>query len=276
MALEKRSVFTISDGTGITAETFAHSVLSQFSHQFQFAIKRRPYVNTISKAKKLVEKINQTARLDKTTPIIFTTAVKDEIIEELSKANAIFMDIFGHCVKNLEKSLDTPSENRIGSAHVITDSQAYYHRMEAIDFTLAHDDGQFIQGLDEADLIFVGISRCGKTPTSLYLAMQYALKVANFPLIPEDFSRGALPQTLIPHRKKLFGLTTDPARLCEVRQERMPNSKYASLEQCYQEIESVENLMRREGIQWINTSSKSIEEIATKVLQILKLNPSSY
>jgi regulator of PEP synthase PpsR (kinase-PPPase family) len=155
-------------------------------------------------------------------------------------------------------------------------SKQYNNRIEAINFSLAHDDGQFVHGLEQADVILVGVSRCGKTPTSLYLAMQYAVKAANFPLIPEDFDRGSLPATLAPFRKKLFGLSIQPTRLAEVRNERRPNSQYASIKQCRHEVAEAERLMRMENIPWLSTTTKSIEEISTKVLDEVGLNRRSY
>jgi regulator of PEP synthase PpsR (kinase-PPPase family) len=155
-------------------------------------------------------------------------------------------------------------------------SKRYMNRIEAINFSLAHDDGQYVNGLEQADVILVGVSRCGKTPTSLYLAMQYAVKAANYPIIPEDFQRGTLPATLAPYRKKIFGLSIHPDRLSEVRNERRPGSKYATIEQCRMEVAEAERLMRMEGIPWLSTTTKSIEEISTKILDDVGLDRRSY
>ncbi len=145
-----------------------------------------------------------------------------------------------------------------------------------MNFSLAHDDGQYAKGIENADVILVGVSRCGKTPTSLYLAMQYGVKAANVPLIPDDFERGTLPTPILPHRSKLFGLTIQPERLSEVRHERRPDSKYASLQQCRYEVAEAEALMRRESIRWLSTTTKSIEEISTTVLQKIGLDGRFY
>jgi len=149
----------------------------------------------------------------------------------------------------------------------VSKSQAYHDRIEAINYSLAHDDGQSHVDLEGSDVILVGVSRSGKTPTSLYLAMQYGVKASNYPLIPEDFERRQLPPALVPHRKKLFGLTIDPMRLSEIRNERRPNSKYASLVNCRHEVSEAESMMRRAGVRWLSTTTKSIEEIATTILQ---------
>ena len=276
MQLNQRTVFIVSDSTGITAETFSHSVLSQFSKSFEFQQIREPFITTDEKAKAVAKKINEIAEREQNPPIVFSTLVKQDILAYVKESNCVFLDIFGTCVSQLEFALGTKSEPTIGMSHLSASSEAYRNRIEAINFSLAHDDGQFIHGLKEADVILVGVSRCGKTPTSLYLAMQYAIKAANFPLIPEDFERGSLPKTLQPFRNKLFGLSIQPDRLSEVRNERRPNSRYATLEQCLYEVAEAERLMRREGIEWLSTTTKSIEEISTTVLQILGLNKSSY
>ncbi|MBK1781229.1 kinase/pyrophosphorylase [Advenella sp. WQ 585] len=276
MQLNRRTVFIVSDSTGITAETFSHSVLSQFNKSFEFQQIREPFITSDEKAKEVAKKINDIAEREQKPPIVFSTLIKQEILAYVKESNCIFIDIFGTCVNQLEMALETKSEPTIGMSHLSASSEAYRNRIEAINFSLAHDDGQFIHGLKEADVILVGVSRCGKTPTSLYLAMQYAIKAANFPLIPEDFERGTLPKTLQPFRKKLFGLSIQPERLSEVRNERRPNSRYATLEQCFYEVAEAERLMRREEIEWLSTTTKSIEEISTTVLQILGLNKSSY
>ena len=203
---------------------------------------------------------------------MFTTLVNVEVLERVKTANALYLDLFGAFVKPLEQILGMKSSHSIGKSHKATNSLQYRNRIDAINFSLAHDDGQFITGLAQADVILIGVSRCGKTPTSLYLAMQYGVKAANFPLIPEDFDRGNLPSTILPYRKKLFGLTIQPERLSEVRNERRPDSKYASLQQCRHEVAEAERLMRREGIPTLSTTTKSIEEISTTVLQEVDLH----
>jgi [pyruvate, water dikinase]-phosphate phosphotransferase / [pyruvate, water dikinase] kinase len=162
------------------------------------------------------------------------------------------------------------SSHRVGRFSDVSKSQAYHDRIEAINFSLAHDDGQSNRDLEQADVILVGVSRSGKTPTSLYLAMQHGLKAANYPLIPEDFERKQLPPALVAHRKKIFGLSILPERLSEIRNERRPNSRYAALENCRTEVAEAEAMMRREGIRWLSTTTKSIEEIATTILQEIR------
>ena len=267
----ERTVFIISDGTGITAETFSHSVLSQFE-SVSFSQIRVPFVDSVEKADGVAQRINMCALEKGYQPIVFTTLVNQDVLARVKSANGLFLDLFGAFVEPLEHSLVVKSSHSIGKSHKGVSSTQYRNRIDAINFSLAHDDGQFVSGLAQADVILVGVSRCGKTPTSLYLAMQYGVKAANFPLIPEDFERDALPSTLAPYRKKLFGLTIQPERLAEVRHERRPDSKYASLEQCRYEVAEAEKLMRRESIPSLSTTTKSIEEISTTVLQEVRLD----
>lgn len=267
----QRTVFIISDGTGITAETFSHSVLSQFE-SVQFKQVRVPFVDTLEKADAVIQRINHVADSGEGQPIAFTTLVDSVLSARVKTANALFLDLFAGFVEPLEQNLGVPSSHSVGKSHKGGSSQQYRNRIDAINYSLSHDDGQFVKGLGQADVILVGVSRCGKTPTSLYLAMQYGVKAANFPLIPEDFERGALPQTLHPFRNKLFGLTIQPERLSEVRNERRPGSEYASLVQCRHEVAEAERLMRMESIPSLSTTTKSIEEISTTILQEIELD----
>lgn len=262
-----RSAFFVSDGTGITAETFGHAVLTQFELDFREI--RLPFIDTPEKALEAVQRINQAAITDGHRPIVFSTLVNPEIAAVLVKANAMIHDLIATFVGPLETELGVKSTHSIGHSHHTANTDEYKARIEAINFSLAHDDGQSHRNLEQADVILIGVSRCGKTPTSLYLAMTHGLKVANYPLIPEDFDRGALPSMLRVHRAKLFGLSIAPDRLSEVRNERRPGSRYASLEQCRTEVNEAEAMMRREGVRWLSTTSKSIEEIATTILQEL-------
>ena len=182
------------------------------------------------------------------------------------------IDLFRKFVGPLETELGMKSAHSVGATHRIRDDEKYNRRIAAIDYTLQHDDGQTNRGLDEADVILVGVSRSGKTPTSLFLAMQFGIKVANYPLIPEDFDRGELPEALRPLRHKLFGLSIKPERLSEIRNERRPGSRYASMANCTSEIEAAENLMRREGVRWLNSTTKSIEEISATIISELGLD----
>jgi len=263
-----RTVFYLSDGTGITAETFGHSLLTQFEN-LRLRNVRLPFVDSLEKAQEAVERIEQQGRLDRHRPIVFSTLVDTAINDVVRQTNCRFLDLFATFVEPLEIEFGVKSSHRIGRSHTVTDSEAYRNRIAAINFSLAHDDGQQHAELAQAEVILVGVSRCGKTPTSLYLAMQSGLKAANYPLIPEDFERGRLPDELYKYKPRLFGLSITPERLAEVRSERRPGSRYASIENCRYEVRMAEAMMRREGIRWLSTTTKSIEEIATTVMQQL-------
>lgn len=264
--MPNRTVFFVSDGTGITAETFGKAILAQFELTSRHV--RLPFVDTVDKAHQVVRQINHTGEIEKTKPIVFTTLVNMDVLKVIQDGcTGMLLDMFGTFVNPLETELGIKSHHRVGRFSDASKSEEYHHRIDAINFSLAHDDGQSHRDLLGADVILVGVSRSGKTPTSLYLAMQYGVKAANYPLIPEDFERNQLPPALIPHRKKLFGLSIQPERLSEIRQERRPNSRYASLENCRAEVAEAEAMMRRAGIRWLSTTTKSIEEIATTILQ---------
>jgi hypothetical protein len=267
--MSNRTVFFISDGTGITAETFGNAILAQFEMKARHV--RLPFVDSVDKAHQAVRQINHTAEVEGKKPIVFTTLVNEEVLQVITTGcHGMLMDMFGTFVNPLEIELGIKSHHRIGRFSDASKSQAYHDRIEAINFALAHDDGQSNRDLANSDIILVGVSRSGKTPTSLYLAMQYGLKASNYPLIPEDFERHQLPPALIPHRGKLFGLTINPERLSEIRNERRPNSKYASIANCRMEVAEAEAMMRRSGIRWLSTTTKSIEEIAATILQEIR------
>ncbi|OYY21060.1 MAG: phosphoenolpyruvate synthase regulatory protein [Polynucleobacter sp. 24-46-87] len=268
MSTQTRIVFIVSDGTGITAENFSQSILAQFEATFKHI--RVPFVDSPEKAHDAVSSINQAASKYGVKPIVFTTLVNPELNKIVGKANGLILDMFQTFVAPLEQALGVKSTHAMNRLHHNADTEAYKNRIEAINYSLAHDDGQSNRNLAEADVILVGISRVGKTPTSLYLAMQYGMKAANYPLIPEDFERGQLPKDLIPYRNKIFGLMIDAERLSEIRNERRPGSNYAKLENCRYEINEATAMMKKESIPWVATTSKSIEEIATTVLQSIK------
>jgi regulator of PEP synthase PpsR (kinase-PPPase family) len=270
-----RTVFFVSDGTGITAETLGHSVMTQFE-SLRYRQQRLPFVDSPEKAREAVQKIAEAGRRDGKRPIVFSTLVNAQVNGEIKAADALLLDLFESFVEPLENELGMKSSHSIGRSHNISDSEEYKARIEAINFALAHDDGQSSKGLEQADVILVGVSRSGKTPTSLYLAMQYGLKAANYPLIPEDFERDALPSALPAHKAKLFGLSIAPERLSEVRHERRPNSRYASIENCRHEVAAAERMMRREGIRWLSSTTKSIEEIAATIMQEIRLERRAY
>ena len=268
--MPERTVFFVSDGTGITAETFGNSILNQFPAKPRHV--RRPFVDSVEKAVRVVAEINEAQEREGKRPIVFITLVDDAVRDIVTgeRCKGLVLDMFRTFVEPLEIEFGVRSSHRVGRFSETSQSQEYHDRIEAINFSLQHDDGQSSVNLDIADVILVGVSRSGKTPTSLYLAMQHGIKAANYPLIPDDFERGRLPSVLAPYKRKCFGLTIDPDRLAQIRNERRPGSRYASLENCRFEVNEAEAMMRREGIAWLSSTHKSIEEIATTILRDLR------
>ncbi len=268
--MPNRSVFFVSDGTGITAETFGNSILAQFSAKPRHV--RRPFIDTVDKAQVVLDEINQVADAEGKKPIIFITLVDDAVRQIITSPDCrgLVLDILRAFVEPLEVELGLKSNHRVGRFSDAAKSSEYNDRIEAINFSLAHDDGQSARNLASADVILLGVSRSGKTPTSLYLAMQHGIKAANYPLIPEDFERHKIPSSLAPYISKCFGLTIDPERLSQIRNERRPNSKYAALDNCRYEVREAEAMMRRSGVAWLSSTHKSIEEIATTILRDIR------
>jgi regulator of PEP synthase PpsR (kinase-PPPase family) len=267
--MHTRTVFFISDGTGITAETFGNAILAQF--EFKPRHVRLPFIDSVDKAHQVVRQVNHTAEVEGRKPVVFTTLVNVEILQVIEDGcKGMLLDMFRTFVEPLEEEFGIKSSHRVGRFSDAARSQEYHDRIDAINFSLAHDDGQSSRNLQQADVILVGVSRSGKTPTSLYLAMQHGVKAANYPLIPEDFERGKLPTALSSHKRKCFGLTIDPERLAQIRNERRPGSKYAALENCRFEVNEDEQMMKRECISWLSSTHKSIEEIATTILRDIR------
>jgi len=267
----QRTVFFISDRTGITAEMLGNSLLTQFE-DFQFQRVTIPFVDTPEKIDEAVRQVNVTAEAQGRRPIVVSSVVSETMSETIRRdANALTLDLFQIFIQPLEAELGSKSSHAAGRSHGISNSHEYFARMEAINFAQAHDDGAATRELGKAQVILVGVSRCGKTPTTLYLALQFGVKAANFPLTPDDFADRVLPRSVLPFKEKLFGLTIAPDRLHEIRQERRRGSPYAALDNCRYEVREAEQLMNREGIPMIDTTSKSIEEIAATILHRAKL-----
>lgn len=261
----KRHVFMLSDGTGITAETLGHSLISQFE-TIEFEKLTIPYIDSLQKAQEVVLRINDAYQQSGIKPLVFMTLVNPEIRNYFKEAKACLFDLFSTFIGPLETELQEKSSYTVGRTHGVANDSAYTHRIEAVDFAIAHDDGIKTRGYDKADIILIGVSRCGKTPSCLYMALQYGILAANYPFTEEDLLGFHLPAALRPYKNKLFGLTIDTQRLQQIRSERRPNSQYASAEQCRLEVSEVEAMYEKEKIPYINSTKYSIEEIATKVL----------
>ncbi len=273
---DRRTVFFVSDRTGITAEMLGNSLLSQFD-EIEFQRLTIPFVDSAEKMAAVIEQINETIEREGRPPIVFSSIVDDAMSETLRRnTKTLTLDLFQAFVAPLEAELGAKSSHAAGRSHGIANSHEYFARMEAINFSQTHDDGASTRDLARAQVILVGVSRCGKTPTSLYLALQFGLRAANFPLTPDDFADRALPASVLPHKERLFGLTIDPDRLHKIREERRPGSKYAALENCRYEVRECEHLLESKGIPMLDTTAKSIEEIATTITYRAKLRRHVY
>lgn len=270
-----RAAFFLSDRTGITVEMLGHSLLSQFEN-VSFEEITLPFLDTREKAVAVVRQIHERASVDGVRPLVFSTFVNPEIRCIFDSANALHMDCFNIFIAPIEAELGIRSSGTVGLSHRAHNSVSHHRRIEAIKYTLEHDDGISQKNWLQADIILVGVSRTGKTPTCLYLALQYGIYAANYPLIPEDFDRRALPAQLKNLQSRLFGFTIDPIRLHQLRNARKPDSQYASVNNCQYEIHQAEMLMRREGIPYLDATSKSIEELATALLHEAKLERKTY
>jgi [pyruvate, water dikinase]-phosphate phosphotransferase / [pyruvate, water dikinase] kinase len=263
-AVSRRSVFFVSDQTGVTAETMGHSLLTQFD-ELEFRPVTLPFVSSVDKAEEAVRRINRAAMEEGVRPIIFSTLVQDDLRAIVMTSNALFLDFFAAFVGPLERELETRSTHRAGRAHGMADLAAYTMRINATNFALANDDGTG-GDYERADVILVGVSRVGKTPTCVYMALQYGIFAANYPLTDDDLEASALPARLNVHRRKLYGLTIKPERLMQIRNERRPDSRYASRQQVQFELRAAEALFSRFQIPVLDTTECSIEEIASRIL----------
>ncbi len=266
MESQRRDVFYVSDGTAITCETLGHVVLGQFAVQPNE--KTFPFVESDEKLSELLKQIQRSYQLHGVKPLVFFSMVIPEMRTRLLQAPAHFYDVLEGIVQRVSLDIEMePAPKLQRSRSVGKDSDTYFDRIAAIEYTLAHDDGVSLKDLDRADIILLGVSRSGKTPTSLYMAMQFGLRVVNYPFIAEDMHAMRLLPEFEFHRHKLFGLTINAERLTEIRENRLAGSEYASNQQCQQELATVEALFRREAIPYINTSSLSVEEISTRILE---------
>lgn len=265
---KQRTAFFISDRTGLTAEVLGRSLLSQFD-DVDFQRRTLRYVDTPDKARDAVAQVNEAALSDGQRPVIVSSLTNPAIRNIIGQSDALLLDLFEMFIAPLEKELGTASSHAVGRSH--GPGAGYTERMDAVNYALSHDDGGITRDLARADLVLVGVSRCGKTPTSLYLALQFGVYAANYPLVEEDFSAKDLPAALKPLRAKLYGLTISPDRLHQIRAERAPGTRYATLENCRAEVRHAENLMAQFGIPRLDVTSMSVEEIATTIVQQTRL-----
>ena len=261
----KRTAFYLSDGTGITAETLGHSMLSQFG-DIEFVQITLPFVQSDEQTREAVARINKAAKEDGAKPVVFSTLVNIDHRTILHGCDALILDLFGAFLRPLEDELGVRSNHKINQSHAIRDAESYRIRINAVHFALDNDDGARTRHYDQADIILIGVSRSGKTPTCLYLALQFGLFTANYPLTEDDFDDLRLPKVLVEHKHKLFGLTIDADRLSAIRSERKAGSKYASPRQCDMELRALEAMYNKHNIPYLDATELSIEEISTRVL----------
>ncbi len=264
-----RKVFYISDGTAITAEVFGHAVLSQFPVEFESLT--IPFVETTIKAEAVIKQINDSFITTGERPLVFHSIVNPEIRDIIYSSEGLDYDFLNTFVAPLEQQLGIAASPVVHRTHG-KGNDSYEARIDAINYAMENDDGQTMKHMDKADIILLGVSRCGKTPSSLYLSMQFGIKAANYPFTEDDMDNLKLPEALKRNKDKLFGLTIDPNRLHEIRQSRMENSRYSSLRQCRLEVKEVEMLFKKERIPFVNTTNHSVEEISTKILDMTGLD----
>jgi len=263
--MHERTIYFLSDQTGVTAETLGHSLLTQFDTR-HFRHVTLPFIDTEDKAREAVRKINAAAAAEPKRPIVFSTLVQNQFRHIVRAANGLHLDIFDAFLEPLENELQAQSSHTSGRAHGMSDIDAYMKRIEATNFALANDDGGMVQNYDMADVILIGVSRSGKTPTCLYLALQYGVFAANYPLTEDELEAGSLPESLLRQKHKLFGLTIAPDRLQQIRKERRPLGNYSSAQQVRYELRETDKIFRRYGIPNVDTTEFSIEEIASRIL----------
>lgn len=271
---KQRTVFFVSDGTAITAGTLGHTLLTQFE-DVEFKSLRIPFIDSEERARQVVDQINATASRDGVTPLIFSTIVDQQIVGILQDSGGEVMDLFNEFLPRVESVLGQKRSPRVGRAHGISNVSSYENRIESINYALAHDDGVSIN-FDKAEVILVGVSRSGKTPTCLYLALHFGVLAANYPLTDDDLEASRLPPFLLRNKSKLFGLTIEPERLAQIRETRRPGSRYATLKQCRRELVAADELLRAEGVPILSTTHSSVEEIASRILVNLGLERQHY
>lgn len=265
----RRTVFYVSESTGITAETMGHSLLSQFD-AVDFEQVYMPYINTELRARALNQRVQEAAERDGGRPIVFATMLDDRIRQILREGNCFYLELFEGFIEPLAEELGVAPSRKSGRSHAITKPSSYTKRIEAINFAMSNDDGMRPDNFAHADVVLIGVSRSGKTPTCLYLAMHYGLRSANYPLTEEDFARGEVPAEVWACRQKLFALTIDAQRLQLIREERRPGSEYASAARCQRDVRRAQNIYKELDVPILNTTSQSIEEISSHIVKAMR------
>jgi regulator of PEP synthase PpsR (kinase-PPPase family) len=265
----KRTIYFLADHTGITVEAMGRSLLSQFDG-FKYETVHWPFIDTLDKARRVAERINQTTMESDQKPIVFTTLVDPDIRDYFKNLDLLVMDFFESFTARLEEELKLPSSHALGRFHTTENGRAYDQRIHAVNFALNNDDGAITKNYQTAELILIGVSRSGKTPTCLFLGLQHSVLAANYPLTEDDLESDLLPKPLSGYLNKLYGLTIDPYQLQRIRQERRPDRRYSSLEQCKMEVKLAEDLFKHYNLPYLDTTAMSIEEISARLIQHIK------
>ena len=265
-----RSVFYVSDSTGITAEGLGCSVLAQFDG-VEFIENTLSFIDSVEKATQVVEKIRQAKEKDGERPIVFFTFSNKSLASIICDSVALNLDCLESFIHPMEAELKTPAAHTVGRGHA-THGWEYQRRIDALNFTMKHDDGFSLQKLGQADIILIGVSRSGKTPTSLYMALHYGIFAANYPLVDEDLVKDSLPEVLQAHIDKIYGLTITPQRLTQIREKRRPGSRYAQAENCVKETRAAMRIFENSGVPYFDVTNRSVEELASKILQEVGLS----
>lgn len=264
-----RAAYFVSDSTGVTAETLGNALLANFPG-IRFLKHTIPFVITDAEARTVVAGIDADAEQSR-APLVFTTVKNAALRSILATSKAVLIDLLAGHLTELETALGTTASEQLGQFHGLGDTDRYFARMRAVEYAIEHDDGQSSRALDQADVVIIAPSRCGKTPTTMYLALQHGLRVANYPLTDDDYPTEGLPRAVAKYGARCFGLTTTPLRLSQVRHERRPSSQYSSLEQCTIELRRAEDLYRRNRVPFLNSSTKSVEEMSAVIMQTMRL-----
>ena len=270
-----RPVFFVSNSTGITVETLGRSLLYQFSSK-QFESHSLRFIDTVEKANEAVQSINQRGNETGLRPIILSTLVKPELRDVVAKADALYLDVFDMFILPIEEEIGCEAKLGMGRVHGIIDDEYYSARIDAVNYSLKTDDGGGAKAYEQADVILIGASRTGKTPTSLYLAMHYGLKAANYPIVDEELDSHSLPTALKGYSSKVFGLLVTAERLKNIRTKRRPDSTYSSLQQCQYEVRQTKTMFQQQNIPYFDVSSMSVEEIASNIMNMLKISPRTF
>ncbi len=267
----ERSVYMISDGTALTVESLGSSLLTQFE-SVKFVTYVLPFIDSIEKAENVCKTIANDYENTNLKPLVFMTLVDPKISDMIRSTSACVFDFFESFLAQIEKELQVHASDVPGRAHAVSSNEKYNLRIDAVNYALTFDDGMKLDGYDKADTILIGVSRCGKTPSCLYMALQFGVFAANYPLTDDSLKNCRLPEVLRLYKHKIFGLTIDPERLSNIREERRPNTQYSSLAQCRREVSDVEMMYKLERIPYINSTTFSIEEIATKIMSVAHLS----